>query len=62
MSQLQNDDTNVRDNMNQTTIHGVGIDDTKADANRRALYESFRQRDAWLRKAWGPSPAVVEFQ
>ncbi len=63
MSQLQTaKHTTVRDDVNQT-IQGVAIDETNSDANRRALYESFRQRDAWLRKAWGPASRIeVDFQ
>ena len=38
-------------------------DETNARSQRSALYEGLRQRDAWLRKAWGrTSPVVVEFQ
>jgi hypothetical protein len=47
-------------------LEAIGADVTEADdgrSQRSALYEALRQRDAWLRKAWGrPSSVVVEFQ
>ncbi len=49
-------------------LEAIGTDVAEADetngrSQRSALYEALRQRDAWLRKAWGgTSPVVVEFQ
>lgn len=64
MSQLQTaEHTILRDETNETTIHGVAIDETNSDKNRLALYESFRQRDVWLRKPWGRARRIeVDFQ
>ncbi len=64
MSQLQTaEHTTLRHDVNERAIHGVAIDETNSDANRRALYESFRQRDAWLRKPWGRARHIeVDFQ
>ena len=43
----------------------VGIEDdedTRDSMQRRAVYEGLRQRDAWLRKAWGKRFVAPEFE
>jgi hypothetical protein len=32
------------------------IDETGTSLQEDAAYEAIRQRDVWLRKAWGPKP------
>lgn len=64
MSQVQNaDHANAREGSHLVSVHMAEAEDTNSVVHRNALYESFRQRDAWLRKAWGraSAPILVEF-
>jgi hypothetical protein len=63
MSQLEIVERTSPRNDSDPTDTASEIEETRSDSYRRTLYEGLRQRDAWLRKAWGhTSPIVVEFQ
>ena len=63
MSQLQFVERARSQNASDDADVAAEIEQTRSDSYRKTLYEGLRQRDAWLRKAWGStSPAVVEFQ
>ena len=63
MSQLQIVERASSQNASDDADVAAEIEQTRSDAYRKTLYEGLRQRDAWLRKAWGrTSPVVVEFQ
>lgn len=51
------------DELEEIGVNVAEAEDTHSRSQRSALYEGLRQRDAWLRKAWGrTSHVVVEFQ
>ena len=64
MSQLQiAESSTLLDGSDLITATVSEIEETRSESQRKALYESLRQRDAWLRKAWGrASHTVVELQ
>ena len=60
MSPLQ-----IEDNPHEFEQIGADVaeaEDTSARSQRSALYQELRQRDAWLRKAWGRASPAVELQ
>lgn len=64
MSQLQiAESSTLPDDSDLITATVSEIEETRSESQRKALYENLRQRDAWLRKAWGrASQTVVEMQ
>ena len=63
MSHLQTEEfAGTVDELEAICADGAEAEETNGRSQPGALYEALRQRDAWLRKAWGrTSPVVVEF-
>ncbi len=64
MSQLHTiERMSPRTDSDPTDVAVSEVEEARSDSYRRTLYEGLRQRDAWLRRAWGrTSPVIVEFQ